>query len=45
MRDAEDEADARARACLTAVAPPGDLWLGAMLAEHGAERVWALLVA
>ncbi len=45
VRDAEDEADARARACLTAVAPPGDLWLGAMLAEHGAERVWALLAA
>ncbi|MFD6951192.1 DNA processing protein DprA [Nocardiopsis sp. TSRI0078] len=44
-RDTEGEADARARACLTAVAPPGDLWLGAMLAEHGAARVWAELVA
>ncbi|WP_051064614.1 DNA-processing protein DprA [Nocardiopsis halotolerans] len=45
VRDAEGEADARARACLTAVTPPGDLWLGAMLAEHGADRVWAELVA
>ncbi|WP_285732239.1 DNA-processing protein DprA [Nocardiopsis sp. ATB16-24] len=44
-RDTEAEADARARACLTAVTPPGDLWLGAMLAEHGAARVWAELVA
>lgn len=45
VRDTEAEADARARACLTAVTPPGDLWLGAMLAEHGAARVWAELVA
>nr|WP_218909437.1 DNA-processing protein DprA [Nocardiopsis sinuspersici] len=30
---------------MTAVAPPGDLWLGAVLAEHGAARVWAELVA
>ncbi|WP_159941926.1 MULTISPECIES: DNA-processing protein DprA [unclassified Nocardiopsis] len=44
-RDSEGEADARARACLTAVAPPGDPWLGAMLAEHGAARVWAELAA
>lgn len=41
QRDGDGEADARARACLTVVAPPGDLWLGAMLAEHGAARVWA----
>ncbi|MFW6641640.1 DNA-processing protein DprA [Nocardiopsis algeriensis] len=39
------DADARARACLTAVAPPGDLWLGAMLAEHGAAEVWAAIAA
>ncbi|RKS10683.1 DNA processing protein [Nocardiopsis sp. Huas11] len=45
VRVAEEEADARARACLTVVAPPGDLWLGELLAEYGAARVWADLVA
>lgn len=37
--------DARARACLTAVAEPGDPWLGALLAEQGAARVWAELAS
>ncbi|GAB3686688.1 DNA-processing protein DprA [Nocardiopsis oceani] len=40
-----DEAEVRARACLTAVAPPSDPWLGSVLAEHGAARVWAGLRA
>ncbi|MCY9787831.1 DNA-protecting protein DprA [Nocardiopsis sp. EMB25] len=44
-RDGEGEADARARACLTAVVPPGDPWVGEMLADHGADRVWAELTA
>ncbi|MFI6577124.1 DNA-processing protein DprA [Nocardiopsis sp. NPDC050513] len=44
-RDGEEEADARARACLTAVVPPGDPWVGEMLVEHGADRVWADLTA
>lgn len=39
------EADARARACLTAVVPPGQPWVGAMVAEHGADRVWADLAS
>ncbi|MEU3140565.1 DNA-processing protein DprA [Nocardiopsis alba] len=39
------EEEARARACLTAVVRPGDPWLGALLAEHGATRVWAALRA
>ncbi|SHJ58622.1 DNA processing protein [Nocardiopsis flavescens] len=40
-----DEDEVRALAALTAVAPPGDPWLGAVLGEHGAARVWAELVA
>ena len=40
-----DEEEVRALAALTTVAPPGDPWLGAVLAEHGAARVWAALVA
>lgn len=39
-----DEEEARARAGLTAVARPGDLWLAGLLAEHGAARVWSALV-
>ena len=41
----EREADARARACLTVVARPGDPWLGTLLETHGAARVWADLRA
>lgn len=41
----EREADARARAGLTAVARPGDRWLGALLETYGAARVWADLRA
>src|SRR5690625_2037133 len=41
----EGEADARARACLTVVARPGDPWLGTLLETHGAARVWADLRA
>ncbi|MDE3721595.1 DNA-protecting protein DprA [Nocardiopsis sp. N85] len=41
----EDRTDVRALAGLTTVVPPGDPWLGMMLAEHGAARVWAELVA
>lgn len=40
-----DEEEARARAGLTAVARPGDLWLARLLAEQGAARVWAALVS
>ncbi|WP_067601787.1 DNA-processing protein DprA [Nocardiopsis listeri] len=41
----ENEEAARTRAGLTSVARPGDLWLAGLLAEYGAERVWADLVA
>src|SRR5699024_12571465 len=41
----EREADARARACLTVVARPGEPWLGTLLETHGAARVWADLRA
>ncbi|CAL9437443.1 hypothetical protein SUDANB121_02189 [Nocardiopsis dassonvillei] len=44
-REAVDEDEVRALAALTTVAPPGDPWLGAVLAGHGAARVWAELVA
>ncbi|WP_017605425.1 DNA-processing protein DprA [Nocardiopsis alkaliphila] len=39
-----DEEEARARAGLTAVARPGDLWLAEALSEHGAAQVWSALV-
>ncbi|WP_028646871.1 DNA-processing protein DprA [Nocardiopsis sp. CNT312] len=42
-RSVEEEAEARARACLTAAVPPGDPWVAALLAEHGAQRVWRRL--
>ncbi|GAA4940955.1 DNA-processing protein DprA [Streptomonospora halophila] len=35
--------DATARACLTAVADPGDTAMGALLDEHGAAAVWQAL--
>ncbi|MGW5880144.1 DNA-processing protein DprA [Nocardiopsis terrae] len=41
----EDEDEVRARVCLTAVAPPSDPWLGAMVAEHGAAPVWSALAS
>ncbi len=37
--------EALARACLTAVVPPADPFLGAALAERGAVAVWRALVA
>ena len=39
-----NEEEVRARAALTTVARPGDLWLAGLLAEHGAARVWSALL-
>ncbi|TQN30719.1 DNA processing protein [Haloactinospora alba] len=40
---ADPDGDAAARACLTAVAPPGSPLMGALLDEHDAREVWEAL--
>ncbi|GHD22562.1 DNA-processing protein DprA [Nocardiopsis kunsanensis] len=41
MNERDDQV--RARACLTAVAEPGNTWLAELLDRHGAARVWTAL--